>query len=138
MTARVTSTIDDEAQGIAYLRATFTVIEVQARSTTRVGPSLGTGTTLSAIVRDPAQQAVLRAVNPSFELPVTLGWYAENVYEVLRVNGQLGAAAMTSATTGSSGSAADTATLQTLGLVGAIALISLMLLWLLRRLSARA
>ncbi len=88
VTARVTQVIDDEVEGISYLRARVTVLEVTERAAPPGSPLLGPGTTLSAIVRDAKHRAILRSANPSLGLPLVLGWYDESTYEVVRVLGE--------------------------------------------------
>ncbi len=85
VTARVQSAVDDEIEGISYLRVRLTVVSVSSKATVDGAPTLGAGTTLSAIVRAAEDRAVLKSVNPSLTLGLLLGWYDEGTYEVMGV-----------------------------------------------------
>lgn len=88
VTARVTQVIDDEVDGISYLRARLTILDVVNQPVPEGSPVLGPGTTLSAIVRDSKLRSILRSANPSLGLQMALGWYDESTYEVLSVLAQ--------------------------------------------------
>lgn len=85
VTARVQSAVDDEIEGVSYLRVRLTIVSLNSKATVDGAPTLGAGTTLSAIVRAAEDRAVLKSVNPSLTLGLSLGWYDEGTYEVMGV-----------------------------------------------------
>ncbi|MBI3115395.1 MAG: hypothetical protein HYZ09_02805 [Candidatus Kerfeldbacteria bacterium] len=88
VTARVLESFDDVVEDVAYVRVRLAVIEVVGRSGSSDAPPLGTGTTLTAIVRDARHQALVRSASPSQALPMSLGWFDQGTYEVFSVLGQ--------------------------------------------------
>lgn len=93
MTARVVSAVDDDVEDVSYLRVRLNVIAVLSASAG--APPLGAGTTVSAIVRDPADRAILRSASPALDLPMALSYFGDSVYEVQSAAGRTAARAGT-------------------------------------------
>lgn len=87
--ARVMSAVDDELEGISFLRVRLNVVGVTSRPTTAEAPTLGAGTTVTAMVREPADRATLRSASPTLELGLQLGWFGAQSYEVLSLDDRL-------------------------------------------------
>lgn len=86
LTARVVSAVDDHVEDVSYLRVRLNVIAVLSDSAG--APPLGAGTTVSAIVRDPADRAILRSASPALDLPMELSYFGDSVYEVQSAAGR--------------------------------------------------
>lgn len=82
---RVVSAIDDEVEGVSYTRTQFTLVNVVKDSGAVRGPELGAGSTVTAIVRDPAARATVKSLNTSSTIDFRLAWFDENTYEVVSI-----------------------------------------------------
>lgn len=99
---RILSAVDDELEGVSFLRARLNVVTVPTRLETAGAPTLGAGTTLTAIVREPADRATLRSASPTLELGLQLGWFGAQSYEVLGIDDRASAATSGTETSASS------------------------------------
>lgn len=126
--ARVIRVNDEVLDQISYLRAQLTLVDVQDLPQGTGTPRLGAGSTLTAMVRDPKLRSVIRALGPTASLPLELGWYDQQAYEVLRVLMPTPATARSSSTAVERNAASQRATLLLLVTLLAFSVLALVLL----------